>query len=52
MIHAEQLCDQVVMIHRGEKVLDQTIAGSVRALTRAALSSSRSIGMPTLRSLP
>jgi ABC-2 type transport system ATP-binding protein len=27
MIHAEQLCDQVVMIHRGEKVLDQTIAG-------------------------
>jgi ABC-2 type transport system ATP-binding protein len=27
MIHAEQLCDHVVMIHRGEKVLDRTIAG-------------------------
>lgn len=27
MTHAEQLCDQVVMIHRGEKVLDQTLAG-------------------------
>jgi ABC-2 type transport system ATP-binding protein len=27
MVHAEQLCDRVVMIHRGEKVLDQTIAG-------------------------
>lgn len=26
MVHAEQLCDHVVMIHRGEKVLDQTIA--------------------------
>ena len=27
MVHAEQLCDRIVMIHRGEKVLDQTIAG-------------------------
>ncbi len=27
MIHAEQLCDHVVMIHRGDKVLDQTVAG-------------------------
>ncbi len=27
MVHAEQLCDRVVMIHRGEKVLDQTMAG-------------------------
>src|SRR5512137_2529045 len=27
MTHAEQLCDRVVMIHRGEKVLDQTMAG-------------------------
>jgi ABC-2 type transport system ATP-binding protein len=27
MVHAEQLCDRVVMIHRGEKVLDQTLAG-------------------------
>jgi ABC-2 type transport system ATP-binding protein len=27
MIHAEQLCDHVVMIHRGDKVLDQTMAG-------------------------
>ncbi len=27
MIHAEQLCDRVVMIHRGAKVLDQTMAG-------------------------
>jgi ABC-2 type transport system ATP-binding protein len=27
MQHAEQLCDHVVMIHRGEKVLDQTMAG-------------------------
>ncbi len=27
MVHAEQLCDHVVMIHRGEKVLDETIAG-------------------------
>jgi len=27
MVHAEQLCDHVVMIHKGEKVLDQTIAG-------------------------
>jgi ABC-2 type transport system ATP-binding protein len=25
MIHAEQLCDHVVMIHRGQKVLDQTV---------------------------
>jgi ABC-2 type transport system ATP-binding protein len=27
MTHAEQLCDHVVMIHRGEKVLDKTMAG-------------------------
>jgi ABC-2 type transport system ATP-binding protein len=27
MIHAEQLCDRVVMIHRGAKVLDETIGG-------------------------
>ncbi len=27
MVHAEQLCDHVVMIHRGEKVLDQSLAG-------------------------
>ncbi len=27
MVHAEQLCDRVVMIHRGDKVLDQTMAG-------------------------
>jgi ABC-2 type transport system ATP-binding protein len=27
MIHAEQLCDHVVMIHKGEKVLDETIPG-------------------------
>ncbi|HEX7485573.1 MAG TPA: ATP-binding cassette domain-containing protein [Vicinamibacterales bacterium] len=27
MTHAEQLCDHVVMIHRGEKVLDRTMAG-------------------------
>ena len=27
MTHAEQLCDHVVMIHRGDKVLDQTMAG-------------------------
>ena len=27
MTYAEQLCDHVVMIHRGEKVLDQTMAG-------------------------
>ncbi len=27
MIHAEQLCDHVVMIHRGEKVLDETLSG-------------------------
>ncbi len=26
MVHAEQLCDHVVMIHQGEKVLDQTVA--------------------------
>ena len=26
MVHAEQLCDHVVMIHRGQKVLDQTVA--------------------------
>jgi ABC-2 type transport system ATP-binding protein len=26
MTHAEQLCDHVVMIHRGDKVLDQTVA--------------------------
>jgi ABC-2 type transport system ATP-binding protein len=30
MIHAEQLCDHVVMIHRGRKVLDDTI-GDIRA---------------------
>jgi ABC-2 type transport system ATP-binding protein len=27
MVHAEQLCDHVVMIHRGDKVLDETMAG-------------------------
>jgi ABC-2 type transport system ATP-binding protein len=27
MVHAEQLCDHVVMIHKGEKVLDETIGG-------------------------
>jgi ABC-2 type transport system ATP-binding protein len=27
MTYAEQLCDHVVMIHRGRKVLDQTVAG-------------------------
>jgi ABC-2 type transport system ATP-binding protein len=27
MVHAEQLCDHVVMIHRGAKVLDETMAG-------------------------
>jgi len=27
MVNAEQLCDHVVMIHKGEKVLDETIAG-------------------------
>jgi len=27
MQHAEQLCDRVVMIHEGDKVLDQTMAG-------------------------
>jgi len=27
MVHAEQLCDHVVMIHKGEKVLDETFAG-------------------------
>jgi ABC-2 type transport system ATP-binding protein len=27
MVHAEQLCDHVVMIHKGEKVLDETMAG-------------------------
>ena len=27
MVHAEQLCDHVVMIHRGVKVLDDEIAG-------------------------
>lgn len=26
MLHAEQLCDQVVMIHQGRKVLDQSVA--------------------------
>jgi ABC-2 type transport system ATP-binding protein len=30
MVHAEQLCDHVVMIHRGEKVLDGGI-GEIRA---------------------
>ncbi len=30
MVHAEQLCDHVVMIHRGDKVLDEGMAG-VRA---------------------
>lgn len=30
MTHAEQLCDHVVMIHKGEKVLDDTIA-AIRA---------------------
>ncbi len=27
MIHAEQLCDHVVMIHHGEKVIDDTLTG-------------------------
>ena len=26
MVHAEQLCDHIVMIHRGSKVLDDTVA--------------------------
>ncbi len=30
MVHAEQLCDHIVMIHRGEKVLDDGI-GAIRA---------------------
>jgi len=30
MVHAEQLCDQIVMIHRGHKVLDDTL-GAIRA---------------------
>ncbi len=32
MTHAEQLCDHVVMIHRGEKVLDQTMARPSRGM--------------------
>jgi ABC-type uncharacterized transport system ATPase subunit len=27
MAHAEELCDQVVMIHKGRKVLDEPMAG-------------------------
>lgn len=27
MSHAEQLCDRIVMVHRGEKVLDDTLQG-------------------------
>jgi ABC-2 type transport system ATP-binding protein len=27
MVHAEQLCDHIVMIHQGEKVLDETMGG-------------------------
>ena len=27
MVHAEQLCDHIVMIHRGTKVLDETMTG-------------------------
>ena len=27
MVHAEQLCDHVVMVHRGEKVLDDRLGG-------------------------
>jgi len=27
MLHAEQLCDHIVMIHRGNKVLDDSMAG-------------------------
>lgn len=27
MVHAEQLCDHIVMIHRGRKVLDETMGG-------------------------
>jgi ABC-2 type transport system ATP-binding protein len=30
MTHAEQLCDRVVMVHRGEKVLDQPVS-AIRA---------------------
>jgi ABC-2 type transport system ATP-binding protein len=30
MIHAEQICDHVVMIHRGRKMLDDTV-GEIRA---------------------
>ena len=38
MIHAEQLCDHVVMVHRGVKVLDDTIAGiRARAGARSLL---------------
>jgi ABC-2 type transport system ATP-binding protein len=30
MVHAEQLCDHVVMVHRGDKVLDDRL-GEIRA---------------------
>ncbi len=38
MINAEQLCDRVVMVHRGVKVIDDTIAGiRARAGARSLL---------------
>jgi ABC-2 type transport system ATP-binding protein len=34
MAHAEELCDQIVMIHRGRKVLDEPISGLRRQYDR------------------
>ena len=52
MVHAEQLCDHVVMIHRGDKVLDDRL-GEIRARYDPATScSSRSIPPPTSRRSP
>ena len=38
MVHAELLCDHVVMVHRGVKVIDDTIAGiRARAVARSLI---------------
>ncbi len=49
MAHAEELCEQIVMIHKGRKVLDEPMAG-LRAAVRYAHGSVRTVGPGALTS--
>ena len=48
MANAEELCQHVVMIHRGRKVLDEPMAGLRRQLSRPGRPSSSSRSTPPL----